>query len=399
MWDWDVRTNKVYYSPRWKRALGYTENEIGDTLEEWLSRVPRPDRDGLWAAIESHWRADGATPFEFEHRIEHKEGTYCWMLCRGLAVRDASGKVVRMAGSSTDITLRKAYDSLTGLPNRLLFDDLLHMAVERRGTAPDRSLSVFFLDLDRFKVINDSLGHGAGDQLLQTVATRLRAVVQGFPPGLAGVVARLGGDEFALLIEGDATETRSREIAGRILESLRHPMRIEGREVFCTASIGIAHSHLGYVRAGDMLRDADTAMYSAKANGKDRVAFFDVAMRDRAVARMELEHDLQRALKNDDLEVYYQPKVELADRSIYGFEALVRWNHPKRGLVMPAEFIPVAEESGLIIPLGRYVLERSCAQIRAWNDAYGGTRPLRVSVNVSPRPVPGFGPAVGSAAG
>ena len=215
LWDWDVRTNRVYYSPRWKRALGYTESEIGDTLEEWLSRVPRPDRDGLWAAVESHWRGDGSSPFEYEHRIEHKDGTYCWMLCRGLAVRDPSGRVVRMAGSSTDITLRKAYDSLTGLPNRLLFDDLLHIAVERRRTLPDRSLSVMFLDLDRFKVINDSLGHSAGDQLLQEVASRLRTVVQALPEGISGVVARLGGDEFALLVEGDATETRSREVAGR----------------------------------------------------------------------------------------------------------------------------------------------------------------------------------------
>jgi diguanylate cyclase (GGDEF)-like protein/PAS domain S-box-containing protein len=385
LWDWDVRTNQVYYSPRWKAALGYAEGEIGDRLEEWLSRVPEPDRNGLWAAIEAHWHGDGSSPFEFEHRILNRDGTYCWMLCRGLAVRDAGGLVVRMAGSSTDITLRKAYDSLTGLPNRLLFDDLLRRTLDRHRSLVGGLFAVYFLDLDRFKLVNDSLGHAAGDQLLKAVAERLRTRIEAMPEGSGGVVARLGGDEFAILLEGIASPEAAGAIADRLLESLRQPVTLEGREVFCTASIGIAFSPLGYGEAAEMLRDADTAMYAAKAGGKSRWASFDAAMRDRVVARLELENDLQAALKNGELEVYYQPKVELSSRRICGFEALVRWNHPKRGLVMPADFIPVAEDSGLIVPLGRFVLEHSCERIRDWNKQFGAEYPLKISVNVSAR--------------
>ena len=334
LWDWNLKTNQFYYSPRWKSMLGCEENEIQTSPDEWFNRIHPEDRVRVKDEMAAHH--GGLTPhFENEHRMLHKDGTYRWMLARGIAVRDAQGKAYRMAGSQTDITEGKVADVLTGLPNRILFMDRLGRSVERAKYRKGYLFAVFFLDLDRFKVVNDSLGHLIGDQLLIATARRLQTCLH-----TGDTIARLGGDEFSILVDDIREVSDATRIAERIERQLALPFNINGHEVFTTASIGIALSSSGYERPEDLLRDADTAMYRAKALGKARYEVFDTAMRERAVARLQLETDLRRALEREEFRVYYQLIVSLDDGRISGCEALLRWQHPKRGLISPSEFIP-----------------------------------------------------------
>jgi len=271
------------------------------------------------------------------------------------------------------------HDALTGLPNRALFMDHLRLAVERAKRPKKRYLfAVLFLDLDRFKVINDSLGHTMGDQLLVATATRIQKCLRHLD-----TVARFGGDEFAVLLDGVEDVNDTIRVAQRLQRELTTPINVGGHEVFTSVSIGIALSNTGYERPEEVVRDADTAMYRAKAAGKSRYEIFDTGMHSRAVALLKLETDLRRAVEREEFVVHYQPIVSLSDDSIQGFEALVRWRHPERGLVTPAEFIPVAEETGLIIPLGRWVLREACRQMHRLQAASVSPRPLSLSVNLS----------------
>src|SRR5919205_2649897 len=270
------------------------------------------------------------------------------------------------------------HDALTGLPNRALFMDHLKLAVERAKRPRKKYLfAVLFLDLDRFKVINDSLGHTMGDQLLVATAARIQKCLRHLD-----TVARFGGDEFAVLLDGVEDVNDTIRVAQRLQRELTTPINVGGHEVFTSVSIGIALSNTGYERPEDVVRDADTAMYRAKAAGKSRYEIFDKGMHSRAVALLRLENDLRRAVEREEFVVHYQPIVSLFDDSIQGFEALVRWRHPERGLVYPSEFIPVAEETGLIIPLGRWVLRESCRQMHRLQAA-SPSRPLSLSVNLS----------------
>jgi diguanylate cyclase (GGDEF)-like protein len=300
---------------------------------------------------------------------------------------DDSGPV-RVVVAHEDITQRKAaeeqllhdayHDALTGLPNRALFTDRLGRAIVRRKRNPDYRFAVLFLDLDGFKVINDSLGHMAGDQLLVAVGRRLSACIRE-----EDTVARLGGDEFAILIHDIVDGREAIYCANRIQKDLGVAIPIAGHDVFTTASVGIALSTLAYERPVELLRDADTAMYRAKALGTSRHVVFDRDMHTSVVARLRLETDLRRALERQEFQVVYQPIIELDTGRIGGFEALVRWNHPERGLVSPAEFIPAAEETGLIIPIDLWVLREACRQLRAWSEAYRHAPPLVISANLS----------------
>lgn len=386
LWDWNVRTGEIYFSPRWKAMLGGEDGDIASTRDEWLRRVHVDDMGRVNAEITAH--LEGRTShFEVEHRMRHQDGTYRWMRSRGLAVRDAGGRAYRMSGSQTDITDGKVSDALTGLPNRLLFMDRLGRAIERGRRQSDHQFTVLFLDLDRFKLVNDSLGHMAGDQLLVAIARRLETCLRGSDScarfAAEHTVARLGGDEFTILLEDVGDVSNAVRVADRIQTALQQPFDLDGHEVFTSASIGIATSTTGYDGPEAVLRDADTAMYRAKALGKARCEVFDTEMRDRAVARLRIENDLRRAIERDEFIVHYQPIVTLTDEQLNGFEALVRWRHPERGLVSPAEFIPVAEETGAILPIGWWVLREACRQMRVWQSAFGGGVPLTVSVNLS----------------
>ena len=391
LWDWDVRADRLYFSPRWKAMIGYPESEIGDAPGEWLGRVHPDDRAGLTQALEGH--LGGATQhFESEHRIQHRDGSYRWMLARGTAVRDQSGRATRVVGSQTDVTDRRQaeqrlqhdalHDALTGLPNRVLFLDRLAQSIlraQRGGRAGTASCAaVLFLDLDRFKLVNDSLGHHVGDRLLIAVARRLESALR---PG--DTVARLGGDEFTILLDDVCDAREATVIAERVQQTLQDPFHLDGRELVVAASIGIALADPD-ASPPDVMRDADVAMYRAKAEGKGRHAVFDARMHELVMRRLDLETDLRHAIEADEIEVHYQPIVQTATGRIVGFEALARWQGPDGRAVEPADFVPIAEETGLIVALGRRVLERACAQVAEWRGLPGGEG-LTLGVNVSHR--------------
>ena len=387
IWDWDLRSNQMYLSSRWKKILGFEEDEIGNSPQEWFNRIHPQDLDRFKIDLAAH--LDRTTiNFENEHRLLHKDGTYRWILSRGLAVWDENGIALRLAGSQSDITDRKYaeerllhdafYDKLTSLPNRALFMDHLNLAVERAKRRQDYHYAVLFLDLDRFKDINDIHGHLQGDELLTSVGRLFRQRIRS-----TDTVARFGGDEFVILLEDINDLENSTQVASWILQELNLPFIIDGREMYISASIGIVMGSAGYTNAEDVVRDADIAMYHAKAKGKSRYEIFYPAMRTRIMERLEIETELRQAIDRRELKLHYQIIASIVTGEIVGFEALVRWEHPKRGLLPPKEFIPVAEETGLIIPLDRYVLREACQQLNQWQKETPALLPLSVSVNIS----------------
>jgi len=389
LWDWNLLTETVHFSSRWKSMLGYDEHELNENVREWVDRVHPEDRERFEAALEAHLK--NLTPhFELEHRLQHRGGGYRWMLGRGLAIHDDTGRATRMAGSITDITERKMseeqllrdalHDALTKLPNRALFLDRLERAMARIVRRPEIRFGVLFMDLDRFKNINDSLGHLAGDQLLVALSRRISTCVRG-----GDTVARLGGDEFVILLDDVRSEEDAVIIADRIHHALKLPFTLAGHEVYTTTSIGIAMSDTGYLCPQDVLRDADTAMYRAKARGKAQYMVFDSGMHASAVKLLTMENDLRRALDRSEFELHFQPIVSLLDGSIAAFEALIRWRHPQRGLVPPSDFIALAEETGLIVDIGQWTLRRACEQARDWHRLLGGKQLPGINVNLSPK--------------
>jgi diguanylate cyclase (GGDEF)-like protein/PAS domain S-box-containing protein len=379
LWDWMLKSDRVYFSPRWKSMLGYTEDEVGESPEEWFSRIHPDDLDRVRTKLDAH--TEGRTPrFEDEHRVRHKDGGYLWVMSRGFAVLDTAGRAYRIAGAQTDVTDRRSYDPLTGMPNRALFLERLGYALARASRRGDYVFAVLFVDLDQFKQVNDRFGHLAGDQLLMSVAKRLESCVR---PG--DLVGRFGGDEFAILLEAITDVRDATNVADRIIQETAAPGTFDGQSVMTQVSIGIAMSSSGYGRAEDILRDADAAMYRAKAFGRGRYEVFDEAMRARVVARAELEKELRQAIAQNEFRLHYQPIVELGSGRLVALEALVRWRHPRQGLLFPSDFLPVAEEIGIMLPLGYWVLREACRQMVAWQRQYPLQPPLIVSVNISPR--------------
>jgi diguanylate cyclase (GGDEF)-like protein/PAS domain S-box-containing protein len=386
LWDWNVSADVVHFSSRWKGMLGYQEEEIGDKPAEWFDRIHDADRERVKEEIAAH--RNGLTPhFESEHRVLHKDGSFRWMLSRGVAVHDSSGNALRMAGSQTDITEGKVSDPLTGLPNRLLFIDRVGRLIKHTKRRKDQLFAVLFMDLDGFKMINDSMGHLIGDQLLLGVANRLEKCLRSSDTVArlqeTFTVARLGGDEFTVLLDSIKDPNDAKIAAERMMKALVSPFILGGKEVFTSVSIGIALSNSAYEQPEEILRDADTAMYRAKSLGKSRYEVFDADMRASVMARLQLETDLRRALERGEFRNFYQPIVALVSGEIAGFEALLRWQHPTRGLLTPNEFIPVAEETGLIRDLGWWNLREACRQISEWRASASAHRHLTISVNLS----------------
>ena len=387
LWDWDIVADEVYYSPRWKQMLEYPEETIGNGLDEWLSRVHPDDAARVRLELDAHLR--GATDhFQSEHRIAAADGGWRWVVSRGLAVRDGKGRATRMAGSQTDITERKLaeaqllhdafHDTLTGLANRTLFLDRMLHCIQLSARRSDFRFAVLFMDLDRFKVVNDSLGHLQGDQLLITVAERLRHCLRA-----GDTLARLGGDEFTFLFEDITDESVATRMAERIQGELARPVRIGDQDIVMSASMGIALNTSGYERAEDMLRDADAAMYRAKEAGRGRYELFDTAMHARALHSLQVESELRVALEHDQFEVWYQPITAVDADTVAGFEALVRWRHPTRGLLLPEHFLEVACDTRLIVPMGRRVLCTACEQLAGWRRERTDAAGWFVSVNLS----------------
>ncbi len=397
LWDWDLVSGTVFFSERWLGMLGLPRDQSIHSPELWFSRTHPEDLAPLRLAIDEH--LEGNTPhFEHEHRLKAEDGSYRWVLCRGLAIRDENGVAYRFAGSTTDITQRKRveeklvheahHDKLTGLPNRVLFMKRLSQAIELSREQLNFNFAVVILDLDRFKVVNDSLGYPVGDELLKAVAKRLNRglrwadTVSRF--ALEHAVARFGGDEFTILLEGVHGGDDAVRVAKRILSEFEQPFILEGNEIFTSASIGIALNAGQIDKPEQILRNADIAMYRAKAEGKNCYAIFDTATDDPAFKRLDLETQLRHAVENRQFVLFYQPIVSLAKGRIVGFEALIRWQHTSGRLVSPGEFIPTAEETGLILPIGRWVLNEACAQMKVWEKIQPNP-PLYVTVNVSSR--------------
>ena len=374
LWDWNVLTNEVYWSPRWKALLGYGEDEIGTDPSEWLTRIHHEDAPLAKDTLNAHL-ATGTGHYESEHRMRHRDGTYRWMRCRGAGVMDATGRVTRLAGSLTDITESKVADALTGLPNRLLFVDLIDRAIKRSERHPDYVFAMLVLSLDRLKVVNQSLGVLGADRLLISVARRLQACLRGtdvVSRDRGGfTLARLGGDEFMILLDDITDASDAVRVAERLRAVLSTPFDIEDHQVFTSAVVGITVSTTGYERAEQVLQDAAIALHRAKTETAAPYELFDPAMRERAVTRLQLETDLRNAIDNEELTVLYQPIISLVTGAIKGFEALARWHHRVRGPISPADFIPIAEDTGLIRQLGKLVLAESCGQMAEWQRRFG----------------------------
>jgi diguanylate cyclase (GGDEF)-like protein/PAS domain S-box-containing protein len=386
LWDWDLANDKVYFNESWSMLVGEAPRESMFRGEEVMLWAHPADREIFRAALGNTTKGV-SEEFDCEYRVANAAGDWIWVQSRGkVTQRDAAGRALRMTGTSTNVTKRKraeeraeylaTRDALTGLPNRVLLHDRLEQAVVN-AARHHTGFGFMFIDLDRFKTINDSLGHHVGDQLLKGVAERLSKCVRA-----TDTVARLGGDEFAVILENlrDDDDEGAQQVAEKMIAAMASPMVIEGQPLTTSCSIGIGVYPADGRDSASLMKNADVAMYYAKEKGRNNYQFFSADMNSRAQERLSVESYLRLALKRGELVLHYQPRMTLAGELV-GVEALVRWQHPRRGLLLPGKFIDIAEDSGLIVPIGEWVLRTACAQIKLWQKR---VKPgLRMSVNLA----------------
>ena len=381
IWDWDLAGDRLWLSDSWRAIVGMKGG--GETPSEWLDRIHPADRDSVEKGIRAHLEGS-ATRFESEHRLRHDDGSWRWVLSRAQASRDPAGKALRLSGSMMDVTnpnlttVRVLHDALTRLPNRAHFIDVLRRSFARARRREGGGIGVLLVDVDGFRSLNARLGHEGGDEVLIQMVERLQTCL-----GEGDLLARLGPDEFAVLLEDLSGHGAAEIVGSRIHEAVARPFQVPGAEFPVTVSIGIASSAPAYTRVEDLLADAGAAMYRAKAQGRGRSAVFDAAMRERSPHLLELEADLRNALARDEFRVHYLPIVDVARGCIQGLEALIRWAHPERGLIAPEHFVPLAEETGLIVPIGRWLLGQAGRDFHSCRGA--GAQPLTLNVNLSSR--------------
>jgi diguanylate cyclase (GGDEF)-like protein/PAS domain S-box-containing protein len=387
LWDWNLPTNRIYFSPRWKSILGYNDGELDNHAHVWWDRLHPDDLDLVKRAL-THLGEAGKDTLEIEYRIRHRDNSYRWVATRGIAVRDDAGTTYRLVGSQTDITPRKEaeeqlrhegfHDKVTGLANRTLFMDRLNNVLDRVKRQAGYLIAVIYIDLDRFSALNERLGHEPANLLLQAVAARLRSFAR-----VGDTVARLGDDEFAILLDGIHNDRAAVVFADRMRDLIATPCDVGPEEVSVTASLGITLNSPDTSSPEGLLNEAESAMQRAKQAGKNCQELFSRETYSRLVSKLRIETELRRAASRGELELYYQPIFSIPDARLIRLEALIRWNHPQRGMVSPLEFIPVAEETGLILNVGEWVLNGVCEQAHAWHQA--GRGPVGIAVNVSPR--------------
>ena len=386
LWDWDLAGNRVYFNENWSRLLGDPARESTFTGDEVLRWSHPHDRDVFRMAVGNASKGV-SEEFDCEYRVPNAAGEWIWVHWRGkVTERRPDGTALRMTGTSTNITKRKCAeeraewlatrDPLTGLPNRVLLHDRLEQGIVN-AARHNTGFAFMFIDLDRFKTINDSLGHHVGDELLKAVATRLSACVRA-----SDTVARLGGDEFAVILENlrDTDDEGAQQVAEKMVASMAAPLLVEKQPLNTSCSIGISLYPTDGRDSAALMKNADVAMYYAKEKGRNNYQFFSADMNARAQERLAVENYLRLALRRNELVLHYQPRMKVATGELVGVEALIRWQHPRRGLLAPGKFIDVAEDSGLIVTIGEWVLETACGQIRAWQKSLPG---LRLSVNLS----------------
>jgi diguanylate cyclase (GGDEF)-like protein/PAS domain S-box-containing protein len=394
----DVKGHRLYNSPAYKRILGYSAAELGETSS--FEQIHPDDRfKVLEAAREA--RSTGVGKM-LDYRIRHKDGTWRVLESIASAIRNANGEVAKLVIVNRDITERKRaqeqlehnsfHDALTGLPNRRLFLERLQHLFLRAQRSPDRHHAVLFVDLDGFKEFNESMGPAAGDRVLVEIGQRLGACLrsddtvsrpQGEFPVKDAVLSRMGGDEFTILLEEVSDPSNAMRVAERILSAMAAPLTVEGQEVRTSVSVGIALSTSLQEHAEDLLQDAEVAMRRAKALGGSRCEVFDEAMHARAVSRLKLEAELRQALEQKQFRVYYQPIIHLATKQITGVEALLRWQHPEQGLISPHKFLVAADDGGLLVSIGKWMVLEACQQLCSWDKEMPATQEIKLSVNVS----------------
>ncbi|MEG4087706.1 EAL domain-containing protein [Microcoleus sp. POL10_C6] len=387
VWDFDLLKNEYWLSAEFEKVFGYKLNETQTIeLESWWLNIHPEERERVMLSFNQTMNSD-AQCWSEEYSFHRADGGYVFVLDRGYIIRNESGKAVRAIGTMMDITQRKqaeeiiryqaVYDQLTGLPNRILFNERL-LASLKQAKQTKKMLAVMFLDLDRFKKINDTLGHAAGDRLLEGFAGRISDTLRS-----TDTVARWGGDEFTILLPDINCLEDAVKTAQRILNNLKPAFKLEGQPFHVSSSIGIALYPDDGEDAETLVKNADAALYYAKEMGRNNYQLYTSTLNPHGSHLLTIEHRLHEALEQGEFEVFYQPKVNITTWQIQGMEALLRWQHPQLGLVTPATFIPIAEENGLIVPIGEWVLQTACTQNKAWQDALQPD--LRVAVNVSAR--------------